>query len=67
MRKPELRIYQTVLERLEVKPEKAVFLDDLGFNLKPAAQMGMHTIKVTQNRMHDGKFMYTLFTSMIVW
>ena len=27
-------------------PADCVFLDDLGINLKPAAAMGMHTIKV---------------------
>jgi len=29
-----------------VRPENCVFLDDLGINLKPAAAMGMTTIKV---------------------
>jgi putative hydrolase of the HAD superfamily len=30
-----------------VAPEEAVFLDDLGVNLKPARAMGVTTIKVT--------------------
>jgi len=29
-----------------VRPENAVFLDDLGVNLKPARALGMRTIKV---------------------
>jgi putative hydrolase of the HAD superfamily len=29
-----------------VSPTKAVFLDDLGINLKPAKNLGMQTIKV---------------------
>jgi FMN phosphatase YigB (HAD superfamily) len=29
-----------------VAPRHTVFLDDLGVNLKPARQLGMHTIKV---------------------
>jgi putative hydrolase of the HAD superfamily len=29
-----------------VTPERAVFLDDIGANLKPARALGMHTIKV---------------------
>jgi putative hydrolase of the HAD superfamily len=33
-------------QALGVAPQHAVFLDDLGVNLKPARQMGMHTIKV---------------------
>jgi putative hydrolase of the HAD superfamily len=35
-----------VLERLGVSASEAVFLDDLGINLKPARAMGMTTIKV---------------------
>ncbi|HEV3013500.1 MAG TPA: HAD family hydrolase, partial [Actinomycetota bacterium] len=31
---------------LGVTPPETVFLDDLGANLKPARQLGMHTIKV---------------------
>jgi putative hydrolase of the HAD superfamily len=29
-----------------VKPEACVYLDDLGINCKPAAQLGMKAIKV---------------------
>ncbi len=46
MAKPDPRIYRLVLEELGIAPEQAVFLDDLGRNLKPARQMGMATIKV---------------------
>ena len=37
-------------EALNVAPEEAVYLDDLGINLKPARAMGMQTIKVTGAR-----------------
>ncbi|CAN5572793.1 HAD-IA family hydrolase [soil metagenome] len=47
VRKPEPRFYEIACERLGVSPDECVFLDDLGINLKPAAQMGMTTIKVT--------------------
>jgi putative hydrolase of the HAD superfamily len=47
VRKPEPRFYEIACERLGVAPNECVFLDDLGINLKPAAQMGMTTIKVT--------------------
>ncbi|MEQ1873154.1 MAG: HAD-IA family hydrolase [Ilumatobacteraceae bacterium] len=47
VRKPELRFYEIACERLDVTPDECIFLDDLGINLKPAAQMGMTTIKVT--------------------
>ncbi|MBV1905600.1 MAG: HAD-IA family hydrolase [Pseudomonadales bacterium] len=46
IRKPNPEFYQIACERLEIKPEQAIFLDDLGINLKPAKAMGMQTIKV---------------------
>ena len=45
-RKPEEKFYEIACDRLNVKPENCVFLDDLGINLKPARVMGMTTIKV---------------------
>ncbi len=46
MRKPETAIYQHILDLLEVDAKEAVFLDDLGINLKPAQDLGIVTIKV---------------------
>ena len=46
VRKPEPRFYEIACETLDVAPSACVFLDDLGINLKPAAAMGMTTIKV---------------------
>jgi len=46
IRKPDPRIYQMMCEKLGVKPDACVYLDDLGGNLKPARAMGMTTIKV---------------------
>jgi putative hydrolase of the HAD superfamily len=48
LRKPDPRIYALVCERLDVSPKATVFLDDLGANLKPARELGMTTIKVTE-------------------
>ena len=45
-RKPDPRFYEIACELLEIEPAEAVFLDDLGINLKPAKAMGMKTIKV---------------------
>ena len=47
VRKPDPRFYRLACEQLGIEPSEAVFLDDLGINLKPAAAMGMTTIKVT--------------------
>jgi putative hydrolase of the HAD superfamily len=46
VRKPEPTFYERACQILEIKPSQAVFLDDLGVNLKPARAMGMATIKV---------------------
>jgi putative hydrolase of the HAD superfamily len=46
IRKPEIRFYEIALEALGIEATEAVFLDDLGINLKPARAMGMSTIKV---------------------
>lgn len=46
LRKPDPRIYQHACDLLGVPPERCVYLDDLGINLKPARALGMRTIKV---------------------
>lgn len=46
VRKPDPAFYELACERLAIEPTDAVFLDDLGINLKPARAMGMRTIKV---------------------
>ncbi len=46
LRKPDTAIYELVCDELGVAPAEAVFLDDLGVNLRPARAMGMTTIKV---------------------
>ncbi|XP_074144480.1 bifunctional epoxide hydrolase 2 isoform X2 [Sminthopsis crassicaudata] len=44
MAKPDPEIYKYALEALKVAPHEAVFLDDIGANLKKAREMGMVTI-----------------------
>lgn len=46
VRKPDPRFYELACQTCGVEPGDVVFLDDLGVNLKPAAAMGMTTIKV---------------------
>lgn len=46
-RKPEPDFYRYACDRLGVVPERCVFLDDLGINLKSARDLGITTIKVT--------------------
>lgn len=45
-RKPERKFYELACAQAGIVPEEAVYLDDLGINLKPARAMGMTTIKV---------------------
>ncbi|KAJ8013229.1 hypothetical protein DPEC_G00051100 [Dallia pectoralis] len=44
--KPDPLIFHLCLERLGVSAHEAVILDDLEFNVKAAAKLGMHAIKV---------------------
>src|SRR4051794_7114273 len=54
VRKPEPEIYHRALVRLseavgrEIGYPDVAYLDDLGINLKPARDLGMHTIKVVE-------------------
>ena len=47
-RKPDPRFYLLACTELDIEPSAAVFLDDLGVNLKPARALGMRTIKVVE-------------------
>ena len=47
VRKPDPNFYLLACKRAGIEPNEAIFLDDLGINLKPAKVMGMTTIKVT--------------------
>jgi epoxide hydrolase-like predicted phosphatase len=44
MRKPTPEIYALGAERIGLPPADCVFVDDLGFNLAPAAELGMATV-----------------------
>jgi putative hydrolase of the HAD superfamily len=47
LQKPDPRIYELTCQELGIQPEEAVFLDDIGRNLKPAREMGMATVRVS--------------------
>jgi putative hydrolase of the HAD superfamily len=47
MRKPAPQIYALGAERAGVEPAACVFVDDLPFNLTPAAELGMATVHHT--------------------
>lgn len=54
VRKPDPRIYRMMCEKLGLHPAACVYLDDLGINCKPAAQLGMAAIKVTSGEQALG-------------
>jgi putative hydrolase of the HAD superfamily len=45
LRKPDPEIYRLGADRIGLEPQACVFVDDLGGNLKPARELGMHTIR----------------------
>lgn len=50
VRKPDPKIYLMMCEALSVSPTECVYLDDLGVNCKPAAELGMSAIKVSSEK-----------------
>ncbi|HUA12240.1 MAG TPA: HAD family phosphatase [Solirubrobacteraceae bacterium] len=47
-RKPDVRMYTLGAERAGVSESDCVYVDDLAFNLEPAAQLGMATVHHTE-------------------
>jgi epoxide hydrolase-like predicted phosphatase len=47
IRKPSRRMYELGAERAGVRPEDCVYVDDLEFNLTPAAELGMAVVHHT--------------------
>jgi epoxide hydrolase-like predicted phosphatase len=45
MAKPDPEIYKLILKRLDVKPEQAIFVDDMAENIQAANQLGIHGIQ----------------------
>ncbi len=45
MRKPDPAIYRLTLERLQVAPQEAIFIDDMAENVQAAAALGIHAIQ----------------------
>ena len=45
MRKPAPPLYALAAERIGLPPEECVFVDDLPFNLPPAEELGMATVR----------------------
>ncbi len=50
VRKPDLKIYKITLEKLCLRAEECIFIDDKEYNLKPAKELGMQTILFKDNK-----------------
>ena len=50
IRKPAPEIYELGAERIGGEPSACVFVDDLPFNLEPAAELGMETVHHTSSQ-----------------
>ncbi|KAI9472396.1 MAG: HAD-like domain-containing protein [Benjaminiella poitrasii] len=46
LRKPDPKIYQYACKVIGIQPNEAIFLDDIGMNLRSAGKLGMKTIQV---------------------
>lgn len=44
VRKPNLRIYHMIIEKIGIAPEEAVFIDDKVHFLEPARKLGLHVV-----------------------
>ena len=61
VRKPEPRIYEIAAQRLGLKPEECVFVDDRPGNLEPAAELGMRTVLYNRDgHDYDGEQIHSL-------
>lgn len=51
--KPDPAIYYYVLERMDLKPEECLFIDDREKNLAPAKKIGIHALLCTDHTKID--------------
>lgn len=47
VRKPDPKIYQELISRIDLSPERIAFVDDLPENLPAAEQLGIHVVQFT--------------------
>ena len=45
--KPDRKAFDTVLDRMDVRPEEVLFLDDLQVSIDMTTELGMQAVKVT--------------------
>ncbi|HET6448906.1 MAG TPA: HAD family phosphatase [Conexibacter sp.] len=55
VRKPDPRIYEVTLDRLDVAPEATLFVDDMELNCDAARELGMQTVVFRSNAQAIGE------------
>jgi putative hydrolase of the HAD superfamily len=55
--KPNLSIFNKVLELENIRPEETLFIDDAQKNIAAARETGMHTMLITPDRQMEDVFM----------
>jgi epoxide hydrolase-like predicted phosphatase len=53
MRKPDKEFYRFVLERMQIAPERVVFVDDKHENALAAETLGIHSMVFNDSTIHD--------------
>ena len=53
IRKPDPKVYLTVLKRMKLKPEQTVFIDDRIENVRGARKVGMNAVHFRGRRLLD--------------
>ncbi|CAO3638020.1 unnamed protein product [Cunninghamella echinulata] len=53
LRKPDPKFYLYACDLLNIQPNEAVFLDDIGINLRAAKDLGINTIQVKMGKSKD--------------
>ena len=64
MMKPDPAIYRLALERLQVAPHEAVFVDDMPENVEGAVAVGMHAIRFTTRKRSPSSLGYLTHPSI---
>ena len=50
LRKPNLKIFKLLLQRIEAKPEEVLFVDDSLHNVKAASELGINTLRFVREK-----------------
>jgi epoxide hydrolase-like predicted phosphatase len=66
MRKPAPEMYLLGAQRIGVEPGACVFVDDLAFNLAPAAELGMATVRHVNAEQTIGELKRLLGVALVL-